>query len=115
MRAENAHLSELQAEHLTRHGVRQNEDGSYSWKFDPYVRSWPPVDISREDIRQLWGAITCPTLLVYGTQSWASNPDADGRAAHFGRATVAMIEGAGHWVHHDRLDAFMDVTKPFLR
>ena len=114
MRAENAHLSKAQAEHLTRHGVRQNEDGSYTWKFDPYVRSWPPVDLTREEIRCLWGRITCPTLLVYGTQSWASNPQVDGRAGHFQDAQVAMVEGAGHWVHHDRLEAFLGAVVPFL-
>jgi pimeloyl-ACP methyl ester carboxylesterase len=114
MRAENAHLSESQAEHLTRYGVRQNEDGTYTWKFDPYIRSFPPLDSTREEIRTLWGRITCPTLLVYGTQSWASNPATDGRAAHFGNATVHLIEGAGHWVHHDRLEPFMAATTPFL-
>ena len=114
MRAENAHLSEPQAAHLTRFGVRQNEDGSYTWKFDPYIRSFPPLDSTREEIRTLWSRIICPTLLVYGTQSWASNPETDGRAAHFGNATVHMIEGAGHWVHHDRLEPFLAVTKPFL-
>ena len=114
MQAENKHLTEAQAEHLTRHGVRQNEDGTYSWKFDPYVRSWAPVDSAREDIRRLWGRITCPTLLVYGTQSWASNPALDGRAAYFGNAEVAMIEGAGHWVQHDRLEEFMRVTLAFF-
>ncbi len=114
MQAENAHLSPGQALHLTRHGVRQNEDGTFSWKFDPYIRSWPPVDLARDDIRHLWTRITCPTLLVYGTQSWASNPALDGRAAHFRNATVAMIEGAGHWVHHDQLDAFMAAIGPFV-
>jgi pimeloyl-ACP methyl ester carboxylesterase len=114
MRAENPHLSEAQAEHLTRHAVRQNEDGTYVWKFDPYIRSWPPIDSTRDEIRQLWGRISCPTLLVYGTQSWASNPEQDGRAAHFNHARVVSIEGAGHWVHHDRLDAFMEVVTPFL-
>jgi pimeloyl-ACP methyl ester carboxylesterase len=114
MRAENAHLSAAQALHLTRHGVRQNEDGTFSWKFDPYIRSWPPVDLTRDEIRELWGRVACPTLLVYGTESWASNPAQDGRAAHFRHAQVALIEGAGHWVHHDRLDAFMAVVRPFL-
>ncbi len=114
MRAENKHLSEQQADHLTRHGVRQNEDGTYTWKFDPYIRSWPPIDSTREEIRQLWARITCPTLLVYGTQSWASNPEADGRAANFAHAEVRMVEGAGHWVHHDRLEEFVALTAAFL-
>ena len=41
---------------------------------------------------------------------------ADGRAAHFapGVATVKMMDGAGHWVHHDQLDAFMALLKDFL-
>ncbi len=114
MQAENKHLSPEQALHLTRHGVRQNEDGTFGWKFDPYIRSWPPVDLPRDDIARLWARITCPTLLVYGTESWASNPAEDGRAAHFSHAQVAVIEGAGHWVHHDRLEAFMQVLQPFL-
>jgi pimeloyl-ACP methyl ester carboxylesterase len=58
--------------------------------------------------------VRCPTLLVYGTESWASNPAEDGRAAHFPDATVVTIEGAGHWVHHDRLEEFLAVVVPFL-
>jgi pimeloyl-ACP methyl ester carboxylesterase len=114
MREENAHLSAEQALHLTQHGVRQNEDGTYSWKFDNYIRAWPPYDMTRDDIRSLWARITCPTLLVYGSESWASNPATDGRAANFGNAQVAVIQGAGHWVHHDKLDDFMAAVVPFL-
>ena len=39
MQEENPHLSPEQARHLTQHGVNQNEDGTYSWKFDNYVRA----------------------------------------------------------------------------
>ena len=49
-----------------------------------------------------------------GAESWASNPAEDGRAAHFSNATVALEDGAGHWVHHDRPDAFMGLIRPFL-
>ncbi len=38
MQDENPHLTADQARHLTVHGVNQNEDGTYSWKFDNYVR-----------------------------------------------------------------------------
>jgi pimeloyl-ACP methyl ester carboxylesterase len=114
MREENKHLSPEQAMHLTRHGVRQNEDGTYSWKFDNYVRAWPPYDMTRDEIRFLWSRITCPTLLVYGSESWASNPATDGRAAHFAQARVELIQGAGHWVHHDRLEEFLALVIPFL-
>jgi len=38
MKEENAHLDDAQARHLTLHGAVQNEDGTYSWKFDNFVR-----------------------------------------------------------------------------
>jgi pimeloyl-ACP methyl ester carboxylesterase len=114
MQAANKHLSPEQARHLTQHGVNQNEDGTFSWKFDNYVRVWPPYDMQVEEVQQLWARITCPTLLVYGRESWASNPQEDGRARHFKNARVVSFEGAGHWVHHDRLDAFIDEMRSFL-
>lgn len=114
MQEENKHLSPEQALHLTQHGVNQNEDGTYSWKFDNYVRAWPPYDMPQADAEQLWAQIACPTLLVYGKESWASNPLDDGRARHFKNARVVSFDGAGHWVHHDRLEAFLDVVTPFL-
>jgi pimeloyl-ACP methyl ester carboxylesterase len=114
MQAENAHLSPEQARHLTQHGVNQNEDGTYSWKFDNYVRVWPPYDMTTADTELLWSRITCPTLLVYGAESWASNPANDGRLRHFQTAEVISIPGAGHWVHHDRLDVFLAELRRFL-
>src|SRR3990172_6829572 len=74
MQEENPHLSAEQARHLTVQGVNQNEDGTYSWKFDNYVRAWPPYDMSRRDIAFLWGRIACPTLLLWGKESEAGDP-----------------------------------------
>ncbi|MEM1230969.1 MAG: alpha/beta hydrolase [Pseudomonadota bacterium] len=115
MQSENPHLNETRARHLTVHGVNQNEDGTYSWKFDNYVRAFPPVGIPFEELYKLYEKITCPTLLVRGTESWASDPSKDGRADHFSDATVANIENAGHWVHHDQLDEFVALVKDFLK
>jgi pimeloyl-ACP methyl ester carboxylesterase len=115
MQEENKHLTPEQALHLTRHGVNQNEDGTYSWKFDPYLRQFPIEGLSRREIEQLWANINKPALLISGKESWASNPQRDGRIAHFQNARVAEIEGAGHWVHHDRLDEFMALVDPFIR
>jgi pimeloyl-ACP methyl ester carboxylesterase len=114
MQAENRHLTAEQARYLTVHGVSRNEDGTYSWKFDNYVRGFSPADISQDDIHALWGAITCPTLLVRGAESWASDPAADGRLAHFANARVKVFEGAGHWVQHDKLDEFLAEVRAFI-
>jgi pimeloyl-ACP methyl ester carboxylesterase len=114
MQEENKHLTPAQARHLTQYGVNQNEDGTYSWKFDHYVRLWPPYDMTRDAIAGLWRSITCPTLLVYGTESWAKNPAEDGRLAYFNTARVLPVEKAGHWVHHDQLDFFLTQMRMFL-
>lgn len=114
MRAENAHLTAEQARHLTIHGVSRNEDGSYSWKFDNYVRSFAPFDITDDDVHAIWGAITCPVLLAWGRDSWASNPAKDGRANYFRDARVVEFDNAGHWLHHDQFDAFMAMIRAFL-
>ncbi len=114
MLEENAFLSEDQAHHLTIHGVARNEDGTYSWKFDNYVRAFSPIRLTEEEAEELRGRIECPVLLVRGTESWASDPITDGRMAPFRDARATSIEGAGHWVHHDRLDEFLRVVRSFL-
>ena len=114
MQGENRFLSDEQALHLTRHGVARNEDGSYSWKFDNWVRSFFPIRQTLEEIHELWGRIDCPMLLVHGTESWAGDPQADGRVNLFQNARVEMITEAEHWVHHDRLEEFLRVTREFL-
>lgn len=114
MQTENPHLSETQARHLTIHGSIQNEDGTYSWKFDNYVRVFSPSGISFDDQFEICGNIRCPTLLIRGTESWTSDPNEDGRAKHFKNATVVNIENAGHWVHHDQLEECLDTVNRFL-
>ena len=114
MQAANGHLTPEQARHLTRHGVRAAEDGSLSFKFDPALSGMAPTDFTTAQKQALWGEVSCPTLLVYGEDSWASNPAQDGRAAHFQNARVQRFHRAGHWVHHDRLDAFIEALRGFL-
>ena len=115
MQTENPHLSEEQARHLTIHGSNQNEDGTFSWKFDNYVRAFPPTGIPFEDQWTMFSRITCPTLLVRGLESWASDPAKDGRIENFNtRVEVEAFADAGHWVHHDQLEPFVEKAKSFL-
>ena len=114
MQGENPHLTAEQARHLTVHGAVQNEDGTFSWKFDNYVRTWPPHGLPWDDVHALWQRIRAPTLLLRGAESWASDPVEDGRMAFFANAQFVNVEGAGHWVHHDRLDEFLLNAGAFL-
>jgi pimeloyl-ACP methyl ester carboxylesterase len=114
MREANPRLSEAQAYHMTVHGTNRNEDGTYIWKFDNYVRAQSPYRFNVDDAREIWGRITCPTLLFRGTESWASDPEKDGRAQAFQQAKVVNVSGAGHWVHHDQLPIFLRAVQDFL-
>ena len=110
----NPHLSADRVRHLTIHGTIRNEDGSYSWKFDNYVRSMLPMGVTDEELHELWHNVDCPVWLVHGADSWAHHPGKDGRADHFKQASVTSYERAGHWVHHDRFDSFVADLRAFL-
>lgn len=114
MREANPHLSLEQARHLTIHGVRRNENGTYSWKYDNYTRATSPYVFNLKDAMEIWSRIRCPTLLVRGDESWAGDWERDGRLDAFHNAKLVTIHGAGHWVHHDRLANFLEVMHQFL-
>jgi pimeloyl-ACP methyl ester carboxylesterase len=115
MRQENPHLTAEMAHHLTLHGMRKNDDGSLSWKFDNYVRLRSPYEFNIADARDMWNQIRCPVLLVRGSESWASDPEEDGKASAFHDYRSVLVRDAGHWVHHDQLETFMDHVWDFLR
>jgi pimeloyl-ACP methyl ester carboxylesterase len=115
MRERNDRLSVEQAMHLTLHGVNRNEDGSYRWKFDPYLRGAAPQVGSDAELPLFWRQVSCPTLLCLGLDSWASHPVKDGRAAHFPDARLVEFADAGHWLHHDQFDRFVSELRGFLQ
>ena len=110
MQQANPHLTSAQARHLTIHGSNQNEDGTYSWKFDNYIRAWSPVGLSAKQFFDLHQRIDCPVLLVNGTESWASEAQANGLR----NARSVAVDNAGHWVHHDQLERFLAILGDFL-
>ncbi len=110
----NPHLTAAMARHLTLHGTKRNEDGTLSWKFDNYVRIRSPYEFNVEDAKDIWARIAVQTLLIKGAESWALDPDKSGRADVIGDHKTVIIEKAGHWVHHDQLERFMEVLEEFL-
>ena len=110
----NPFLTPEMARHLTEHGAKRNEDGTYTWKFDNYVRIRSPYEFNLDDAMVIWSQISSPTLLVKGAESWAVDPEKTGRADVIRNRESVIIEKAGHWVHHDRLDVFMSHVERFL-
>lgn len=114
MHEENPHLTEAQARHLTCHGASQNEDGTYSWKFDNYTRKLNRLESSEEELQEIFSNIECPTLLAWGTETFVEDPEQSGRLGYFKDATLKRYPGASHWVHHDKLDDFLADVKAFI-
>jgi pimeloyl-ACP methyl ester carboxylesterase len=114
MQSANRHLSAGQARHLTVHAIARNEDGSWSWKFDPYVRLVSPLDMPADDVRRLWGQIDCPVMLMWGAQSWSTHPSERGIADSFRDVRVVEFADSGHWLHHDEFEKFIAAVGDFL-
>jgi pimeloyl-ACP methyl ester carboxylesterase len=112
MSAANPHLSQAQAQHLAKHGVRAHPDG-YGWKFDPRVNHFGSEDFAVE-ITTFWREISAPTLLCRGAESWTDDPEATGQAAHLRRGRSLAIPKAGHWPHHDQFEIFIKSLREFL-
>ena len=110
----NKRLTPEQALHLACHGVRQHADGLYRWKFDHYQRARAPYRLAPDDYIGLWSRINCPTLLMWGSESFLPDPEAAGLLAHFKHAEMLKIAGAGHWLHHDRLEEVLAALRRFL-
>ena len=114
MSAHNSRLTSAQALHLASHAVRENADGTYSWKYDPYQRVRAPYRLSPENYVALWSRITSPTLLLCGGESFIPDPKAARIMACFKQAELKVIAGAGHWLHHDKPDDVLAALRLFL-
>jgi pimeloyl-ACP methyl ester carboxylesterase len=112
MAAANRHLSMDQAHHLALHGTRLYANG-YGWKYDPAIGTFLPEDFA-VDLTRFYREISAPTLLCHGTESWTTNPETDGRGAYFSDHRTVVFENAGHWLHHDQLEAFLQALREFL-
>ncbi len=115
MKEVNPHLSDEVAQHLTLHGTNWEPDGSLVWKFDHYLRAAAPYGFGVEDAAEIYRHISCPTLLLNGLESYLEVPDTDPRTTAIRNCRLVQVPGAGHWVHHDRLDIVLAEVTPFLR
>ena len=114
MRVTNPRLPDDLAQHLAAFAVRRNDDGTYSWKFDPYQRSMAPHRLSPDDHVSLWSRIACPTLLLRAEESFLASPVAAEVAKYFQQARMETISGVGHWLHHEKPDEVIGAIRTFL-
>jgi pimeloyl-ACP methyl ester carboxylesterase len=115
MREENRRLTPEMVTHLTRHAARRREDGSYVWKFDIFGRLSQAPDWDAEATDEIWRQLKVPVLQVGGSDSWGHRfMDRVELAKAVPGQRIVILDGAGHWVQHDRLDEFVALTREFL-
>lgn len=115
MQSQNSHLTPEQAHHLTEHAIKQNEDGTYSWKYDGYIRSLDDSpELDEHEVIEIRSHITCPILLLQGRDSpfFIENDSEYIQSLH--NCRVHNIPNAGHWLHHDQFDHFIEEVNAFL-
>ncbi|MCY4094369.1 MAG: alpha/beta hydrolase [Gammaproteobacteria bacterium] len=110
----NPHLTTEQARHLSMHASNQNEDGTYSWKFDNYTRNSSPYDMPTDDLISLWRSIEARVLIINSETGYPHRIGQDGTDSYFKNLDMININNAGHWTHHDQLDAVVDTVSNFL-
>jgi pimeloyl-ACP methyl ester carboxylesterase len=94
--------------------LRRSEDGrGFRWR--PNLQSlnenWPSLAAGVTTTAPWCG----PTLFVRGQRSAYIRAENEGRiVALFPNTEIVSIEGAGHWVHADAPEAFVDVVSRFL-
>lgn len=108
----NQHLTPELARHLTETGVRAGE-GGYSWKFDNYTHAGSPYEFNMEDARDLWNQIRSPILILWAEEGWGRHVrELD--LSPFHNVRDVFVRGAGHWIHHDQFETFMELVDSFL-
>jgi pimeloyl-ACP methyl ester carboxylesterase len=122
MHEANKRLSPEMVKHLTLHAVNYVEGAEtggrkgYVWKFDNYMRLTPAPEWTPADTIELWKQIKAPTLHIGGSESWGKR-FTDGReelTTAVPNSKTVIVEGAGHWVHHDNLPEFLRLVRGFF-
>ncbi len=104
-----AHATEALRVHIATHSVREQPDGRFGFKFDPRWFNLPSRP--RPDL----GQIRCPVLVLRGSESpMLTAEGANTLVAELRDARLVLIEGAGHHIHLDQPEAFLEAVGPFL-
>jgi pimeloyl-ACP methyl ester carboxylesterase len=106
----NARVDESLRLAIAEQSVRREPDGRWGFQFDPRwfglpYRKLPPL-----------GQVTCPTLLVRGSESPFLPADAaQALVGELPDARLLELERAGHHLHVERPDAVIEALRAFLQ
>ena len=112
-----------QVERRVMASLTANDDGVYTWDFDPILRdplSRPPdADPGQRRLSDLWDCadrLQCPTMIVRGQETDMLTPEAIQRLhRRVSGSRVSLIEDAGHSVPTDQPAALSLNIREFLQ
>ncbi|MGL4573558.1 MAG: alpha/beta fold hydrolase [Burkholderiaceae bacterium] len=114
----NPRLSQDKADFLAPHWAAQKGE---QWEIlgDPWHRGISPVLYRVEEVLACWRAITAPTLWVEAAQTDSRKflggiPDFEERLTHVPKLTKAMVQDAGHMLHHDQPQEVARLINEFI-
>jgi pimeloyl-ACP methyl ester carboxylesterase len=94
--------------------LTRNEDGGFRWRMnlEGLHRNYPNINLLTAPKTPYEGDV----LFVTGEKSdYVGDSDQRDILQSFPRAQIIPVNGAGHWVHADAPQAFLDVVMKFLR
>ncbi len=114
----NLRLTQEKAVFLARHWGSE-VDGKVVLLADPAHKIVNATLYRVDEAMACWEAITAPTLVVAARQSemltrWINEPEYRDRLAHFKHLKEAMIEDAGHMMHHDQPELLAAMIEDFI-
>jgi pimeloyl-ACP methyl ester carboxylesterase len=119
----NPRLSDERAAFLSMHWSRRNAAGTWEILGDPAHKLSSPILYRVEEVMACWQAITAPVLWVEADDTdvwrWMGSKDRarleiDRRIQFIPNVTTAMIDNAGHMLHHDQPQALAQLIEKFL-
>jgi len=111
----NPRLDSQRALNLACSGMKQNTKGKWVWKYDPLHRTTAPQPSYSAQTIEFLRRIECPVLVVEGRHSQlAQRPDRQQQLAVLRNKHLAVIDNAGHMVHHDTPEELALVVAEFL-
>ncbi|TFV89358.1 alpha/beta hydrolase [Oxalobacteraceae bacterium OM1] len=119
----NPRLRDDRAAFLAQHWSARNAAGQWEILGDPAHKLTNPVLYRVEEVLACWQAITAPVLWVEAdqTEAWRwmgpkeqARAEVDRRIGFFRDVRTAMIQDAGHMLHHDQPEALAEMIEAFL-
>lgn len=100
-------LTDEQWQHMTRHSVRQLDDGTFELNYDPGIVAslhtpvFPDMSVATSlqgiELWEIWDAVKCPTLVLRGAESDFLLADTANEMGRRGpRAKIVEFAGIGH-------------------